>query len=144
MIASMPNVSTSCGFFPLGSDLKIHTYCIDEESLPSTSRDPLRPISVSTVWRNEWETLAAGRGNGVLPAAWYLARNFAGMRLAELGSAASDYCLFESRQLTSGLRPGSRIQNIPTELRPVGFYNVALPSFVLQLHRFLERLHNGR
>jgi len=30
------------------------------------------------------------RGNGALPAAWYLARNFAGMRLAELGSAAGD------------------------------------------------------
>jgi hypothetical protein len=44
--------------------------------------------AVGTVWKKDWETLAAGRGNGALPAAWYLARNFAGMRLAELGSAA--------------------------------------------------------
>jgi chromosomal replication initiation ATPase DnaA len=27
------------------------------------------------------------RGNAALPVAWYLARNFAGMRLAELGKA---------------------------------------------------------
>ena len=31
--------------------------------------------AVSTVWKKDWETLAAGRGNGALPAAWYLARN---------------------------------------------------------------------
>ena len=46
--------------------------------------------AVSTVWKKDWETLVARRGNGALPAAWYLARNFAGMRLAELGSAAGD------------------------------------------------------
>jgi hypothetical protein len=34
------------------------------------------------------EELAAKRGNGVLPIAWYLGRNFAGMRLRELGDAA--------------------------------------------------------
>jgi len=34
------------------------------------------------------EKLAAKRGNGVLPIAWYLGRNFAGMRLRELGEAA--------------------------------------------------------
>jgi hypothetical protein len=45
---------------------------------------------VSTVWKQDWETLAAGRGNGALPAAWYLARNFTGVRLAELGSGAGD------------------------------------------------------
>ena len=45
---------------------------------------------MSTVWKKDWETLAAGRGNGALPAAWYLARNFTGMRLAELGSTAGD------------------------------------------------------
>lgn len=46
--------------------------------------------AVSTVWKQDWETLAAARGNGALPAAWYLARNFAAMRLAELGSAAGN------------------------------------------------------
>src|SRR5258708_12454430 len=30
-------------------------------------------MAVSTVWKQDWETLAAGRGNGALPAAWYLA-----------------------------------------------------------------------
>ena len=45
---------------------------------------------MSTVWKQDWETLAAARGNGALPAAWYLARNFAAMRLAELGSAAGN------------------------------------------------------
>jgi hypothetical protein len=46
--------------------------------------------AVSTVWKQDWETLATGRGNGALPAAWYLARNFTGVRLAELGSGAGD------------------------------------------------------
>jgi len=46
--------------------------------------------AVSTVWKQDWETLAAGRGNGALPAAWYLARNFTGVRLAELGSGAGN------------------------------------------------------
>jgi hypothetical protein len=30
-------------------------------------------MAVSTVRKQDWETLAAGRGNGALPAAWYLA-----------------------------------------------------------------------
>jgi REP element-mobilizing transposase RayT len=30
-------------------------------------------MAVSAVWKQDWETLAAGRGNGALPAAWYLA-----------------------------------------------------------------------
>jgi putative transposase len=46
--------------------------------------------AVSTVWKQDWETLATGRGNGALPAAWYLARNFTGVRLAELASGAGD------------------------------------------------------
>ena len=44
--------------------------------------------AVSAVWKGEWDDLSTVRGNGALPAAWYLARNFAGMRLAELGEAA--------------------------------------------------------
>jgi len=44
--------------------------------------------AVSTVWKGNWDQLAKSRGNGALPAAWYLARNFAGMRLAELGDIA--------------------------------------------------------
>jgi REP element-mobilizing transposase RayT len=47
-------------------------------------------MAVSKVWKEDWETLAARRGNGALHGAWYLARNFAGMRLAELGSASGD------------------------------------------------------
>ena len=44
--------------------------------------------AVSTVWKGNWDELAMRRGNGALPAAWYLARHFAGMRLTELGKAA--------------------------------------------------------
>jgi len=44
--------------------------------------------AVSGVWKRDWEELVTSRGDGALPAAWYLARNFAGMRLAELGHAA--------------------------------------------------------
>jgi hypothetical protein len=36
----------------------------------------------------DWNELARRRGNGALPAAWYLARTYAGMRLAELGEIA--------------------------------------------------------
>ena len=43
--------------------------------------------AVSTVWKGDWNELARSRGNGALPIAWYLARNYAGMRLAELGAA---------------------------------------------------------
>jgi REP-associated tyrosine transposase len=44
--------------------------------------------AVSTAWKGAWNDVSTVRGNGALPAAWYLARNFAGMRLAELGEAA--------------------------------------------------------
>jgi putative transposase len=43
--------------------------------------------AVSKVWKGDWFELSTRRGNRALPAAWYLARNFAGMRLAELGEA---------------------------------------------------------
>ena len=43
--------------------------------------------AVSAVWSAEWDALGARRGNNALPGAWYIARNFAGMRLAELGEA---------------------------------------------------------
>jgi hypothetical protein len=43
--------------------------------------------AVSTVWKGDWKELTRSRGNSALPAAWYLARNYAGMRLAELGAA---------------------------------------------------------
>jgi hypothetical protein len=44
--------------------------------------------AVSEVWKCDWVELSSRRGNGALPAALYLARNFAGMRLAELGEMA--------------------------------------------------------
>lgn len=44
--------------------------------------------AVSAVWKEDWDELSIVRGNGARPAAWYLARNFAGMRLTELGQAA--------------------------------------------------------
>ena len=44
--------------------------------------------AVATVWNGDWDDLATVRGNGAVPAALYLGRNFAGMRLAELGQAA--------------------------------------------------------
>ena len=44
--------------------------------------------AVSAVWKGDWNELAGRRGNGALPAAWYLARNYAGRRLAELGDIA--------------------------------------------------------
>jgi len=43
---------------------------------------------ISEVWQGDWEKLAATRGNGALPAAWYIGQNFGGMRLNELGEAA--------------------------------------------------------
>lgn len=46
--------------------------------------------AVSKVWKEDWESLIARRGNGALHGAWYLARNFAGMRLAELGAASGN------------------------------------------------------
>jgi hypothetical protein len=45
-------------------------------------------MAVSTVWKGDWKELTRSRGSGALPAAWYLARNYAGMRLAELGEIA--------------------------------------------------------
>jgi putative transposase len=44
--------------------------------------------AVGAVWKGNWDELSTVRGNGALPAAWYLARNFAGVRLTELGEAA--------------------------------------------------------
>src|SRR3984957_18052378 len=46
--------------------------------------------AVSEVWKGDWNELSTARGNGALPAAWYLARNFSAMRLGELGRAAGD------------------------------------------------------
>ena len=46
--------------------------------------------AVSEVWNGDWNELSTARGNGALPAAWYLARNFSAMRLIELGRAAGD------------------------------------------------------
>jgi putative transposase len=46
--------------------------------------------AVSEVWKGDWTELSTARGNGALPAAWYLARNFSAMRLGELGRAAGD------------------------------------------------------
>ena len=46
--------------------------------------------AVSEVWKGDWNDLSTARGNGALPAAWYLARNFSAMRLIELGRAAGD------------------------------------------------------
>jgi putative transposase len=43
--------------------------------------------AVGRVWKGDWLELSAKRGNGALPAAWYIARNYGGMRLAELGQA---------------------------------------------------------
>jgi putative transposase len=46
--------------------------------------------AVGKVWKGDWLELSARRGNGALPAAWYIARNYGGMRLAELGQAAGE------------------------------------------------------
>jgi len=46
--------------------------------------------AVSEVWKGDWNELSIARGNGALPAAWYLARNFSAMRLGELGRAAGE------------------------------------------------------
>ena len=46
--------------------------------------------AVSEVWQGDWNELSTARGNGALPAAWYLARNFSAMRLGELGHAAGN------------------------------------------------------
>jgi putative transposase len=44
--------------------------------------------AISATWKAEWTQLAGARGNGALPAAWYVGRQFGGMRLTELGQAA--------------------------------------------------------
>jgi hypothetical protein len=56
-------------------------------SKPSTLLLRSVPCSERCV-EGDWNELARRRGNGALPAAWYLARTYAGMRLAELGEIA--------------------------------------------------------
>jgi putative transposase len=51
---------------------------------------PMICAAVSEVWKGDWNELSTARGNGALPAAWYLARNFSAMRLGELGRAAGE------------------------------------------------------
>ncbi len=44
--------------------------------------------AVASVWREDWDEISTTRGNGALAAAWYLGRNFGGMRLGEMGNAS--------------------------------------------------------
>ena len=44
--------------------------------------------AIRAVWGQEWDTLAAGRGNGALPAAFFLGQKYAGLRLREMGELA--------------------------------------------------------
>src|ERR1700677_344350 len=56
--------------------------------MPETERPPIGwpaiCAAVSQVWKGDWDELSTMRGNGALPAAWYLARHFSTMRLSEL------------------------------------------------------------
>jgi putative transposase len=58
-----------------------------------TERPPISWVAicaaVSQVWKGDWNELSTVRGNGALPAAWYLARHFSAMRLSDLGDADS-------------------------------------------------------
>jgi hypothetical protein len=58
-----------------------------QRNQPSTLLLRSVPCSERCV-EGDWNELARRRGNGALPAAWYLARTYAGMRLAELGEIA--------------------------------------------------------
>ena len=62
--------------------------------MPETERPPIGwpaiCAAVSQVWKGDWDELSTMRGNGALPAAWYLARHFSTMRLSELSDAAGE------------------------------------------------------
>jgi putative transposase len=44
--------------------------------------------AIGEVWGQDWDALAAARGNGALPAAFFLAQRYAGLRLREMGELA--------------------------------------------------------
>jgi hypothetical protein len=44
--------------------------------------------AIGEVWGQDWDALAAARGNGALPAAFFLGQRYAGLRLREMGELA--------------------------------------------------------
>jgi putative transposase len=44
--------------------------------------------AIAEVWDQEWDALATSRGNGALPAAFFLGQRYAGLRLKEMGELA--------------------------------------------------------
>jgi putative transposase len=71
----------------------IHLNPVRAAGLGETERPPISWVAicaaVSQVWKGDWNELSTVRGNGALPAAWYLARHFSAMRLSDLGDADS-------------------------------------------------------
>jgi hypothetical protein len=44
--------------------------------------------AIAKVWGQQWHALANSRGNGALPAAFFLGQRYAGLRLKEMGELA--------------------------------------------------------
>ena len=47
--------------------------------------------AIAEAWDQEWDTLATSRGNGALPAAFFLGQRYAGLRLKEMGELAGGF-----------------------------------------------------
>jgi hypothetical protein len=47
--------------------------------------------AITKVWGQQWDALAASRGNGALPAAFFLGQRYAGLRLKEMGELAGGF-----------------------------------------------------
>lgn len=70
--------------------------------------------AVSEVWKGDWNELSAARGNGALPAAWYLARNFSPMHLSELSRLAG---IVTSRAVSAAISRFEKRLKIDGELQ---------------------------
>jgi len=47
--------------------------------------------AITEVWGQEWHALTNSRGNGALPAAFFLGQRYAGLRLKEMGELAASF-----------------------------------------------------
>jgi len=47
--------------------------------------------AIENVWAQGWDALATARGNGALPAAFFFAQKYAGLRLKEMGQLAGGF-----------------------------------------------------
>jgi putative transposase len=47
--------------------------------------------AIEKVWAQGWDALTTARGNGAMPAAFFLGQRYAGLRLKEMGELAGDF-----------------------------------------------------